>query len=64
VAATDIVQKIKDRRYFVKPSKTRAIKKEEIKKQKKRQRSQKRMKNLPVRKVSRIKPFYRGGFNN
>lgn len=59
VAATDIVQKTKDRRYFVKPSQLMAIKKEEKKKQKKRHRSQKRMKNQPVRKVSTLKSGYK-----
>ena len=51
VASTDIVQKIKDRRFFTKPSQERAVKKEELKKQKKRARTQKRMKNPPTRKV-------------
>lgn len=49
VSATDIVQRVRDRRYFIKPSQIRAVKKQEIAKQKKRRRSLKRMKNVPIR---------------
>lgn len=51
--ATNIVQFARDTRYFVKPSKKRAIKKEELKKQKKRRRSMKRMKNVPQPRPAR-----------
>jgi len=65
VAATDIVQKVKDRRYYQKPSKLKAVMKEELKKQKKRARASKRMKNPPVRKIS-TKPrnFSSSNFSN
>ncbi len=42
VSATDIVQRVKDRRYFSRPSKVRAVKKEEIKKAEKELESSKR----------------------
>ena len=45
VAMTDIVQMVKDRRYFVKPSQIKAVKKQELIRQKKRLRSLKRRKN-------------------
>ncbi|MEN8253546.1 MAG: 30S ribosomal protein S21 [Patescibacteria group bacterium] len=55
VSATDIVQRVKDRRYFARPSKTRAIKKEEIKKSRKRAKIVKKMKNAPVRKPAPVR---------
>jgi len=52
VSITDIVQKAKDRRYFEKPSQTRAKIKQELVKRQKRRRLVKKMKNPPVQRSS------------
>ena len=54
VVASGIVQIAKDKRYFIKPSKTRADKKIEMKRLKKRARSLKRMKNVSPLVLQRI----------
>lgn len=55
VAATGIVQKAKDRRYFTKPSQERAVKKIERKRLQKRARSLKKQKNISAASLERIK---------
>ncbi|NCN06503.1 MAG: 30S ribosomal protein S21 [Candidatus Pacebacteria bacterium] len=55
VTQTDIVQTAKDRMYFVKPSKKRAVKKIEMKRLRRRARSLKRMKNVSPVVLQRIK---------
>ncbi len=52
--ATDIVQKVKDRRFYQKPSKVRAIHKIEINRLRKRMRSLKKMKNISPQVIQRI----------
>lgn len=52
--ATDVVQKAKDRRYYQKPSKIKAVKKIEISRLKKRVRSLKKMKNISPQILTRI----------
>ncbi len=47
-AAADVVQRAKDRRYFTKPSQVKAQKKNELRRQRKRLRSLKRMKNVQI----------------
>lgn len=53
-AASDVVQITKDRRYFQKPSKKRAIKHAETSRLRKRARSLKKMKNVSSIALSRI----------
>ncbi len=52
--ATDIVQKVKDRRYYQKPSQLKAVRKIEIQRLKKRMRSLKKMKNVAPQVLTRI----------
>jgi ribosomal protein S21 len=52
--ATDIVQIVKDRRYYQKPSKKRAVAKTEMRRLRKRARSLKKMKNISPQVMSRI----------
>lgn len=52
--ATDIVQTVKDRRYYQKPSKVRAARTIEIKRLQKRARSLKKMKNVSPQVIARI----------
>jgi ribosomal protein S21 len=47
VVATDIVQKVKDRRYYMKPSEVHTQRWNEIRRSKKRLRAIKKMKNPP-----------------
>lgn len=54
VASSDIVQKARDRKYFVKPSQKRAVKKTERRRLRKRSRSLKRMKNISQTALQRI----------
>lgn len=54
VANSDIVQKTRDRKYFVKPSKKRAVKKTERRRLRKRSRSLKKMKNISSAALQRI----------
>ncbi|MFZ5376626.1 MAG: 30S ribosomal protein S21 [Patescibacteria group bacterium] len=53
-ATADIVQIVKDRRYFKKPSQVRAEKTIEMNRLRKRARSLKRMKNISPQVLSRI----------
>ena len=53
-AATDIVTKARDRRYFQKPSLKRTIKKTEVRRLRKRARALKRMKNISPLVLQRI----------
>jgi ribosomal protein S21 len=52
--ATDIVQIVKDRRYYQKPSKIKAVKNTEMRRLKKRARSLKRLKNISPQVLARI----------
>lgn len=52
--ATDIVQRVKDRRYYQKPSRVRAQQTIEVSRLKKRARSLKRMKNVSPHVLSRL----------
>lgn len=54
VAAADVVQKVKDRRYFQKPSKMKSVVTSSKKRLKKRMRSLKKMKNTPSFVLERI----------
>jgi len=54
VAISDIVQKSKDGRYFVKPSQQRKVKKIEMNRLRKRSRSLKKMKNISAVTIQRI----------
>jgi ribosomal protein S21 len=54
VAASDIVQKAKDRRFFQKPSALRTIIKTEKRRLSKRARSLKKMKNISSEALQRI----------
>ncbi len=52
--ATDIVQIVKDRRYYQKPSKLKAVRNTEMRRLKKRARSLKRLKNISPQVMARI----------
>ena len=54
IVATDIVQIVKDRRYYQKPSKVKAARTIEKKRLQKRVRSLKRMKNVSPQVLTRI----------
>ena len=54
MAATDIVQKVKDRTYHVKPSQQKKLKKDEKRRAKKRLRSLKKMKNISPERLARV----------
>lgn len=58
--ATDIVQKVKDRRYYQKPSRVRAIHKIEMNRLRKRMHSLKKMKNISPQVISRIEDRLNG----
>lgn len=56
MAATNIIQVVKDRKYYQKPSELRSVKMNELRRMRKRMRSLKKQKNVvqqrpPVRKV-------------
>jgi ribosomal protein S21 len=62
IAATDIIQVVKDRRYYQKPSEVRTVRQNEIRRMKKRLRAIKKQKNVstpkpPVRKVFKERKF-------
>ncbi len=58
--ATDIVQKVKDRRYYMKPSEIKTQRLNELRRTKKRLRAIKKMKNPPTpRPPRKIKRFPR-----
>lgn len=48
ISATDIIQVVKDRRYNQKPSEVRTVRKNEIRRAKRRIRSLKKLKNIPA----------------
>jgi len=50
VAATNIVQIVKDRKYYMKPSEVRTVRQNEIRRMQKRTRAIKRLKNAPTPK--------------
>lgn len=52
--ATDVVQLVKDRRYYQKPSKLKAVHKTEMRRLRKRSRSLKRQKNISPQVLTRI----------
>lgn len=52
--ATDIVQIVKDRRYYQKPSKIKAVRNTELRRLKKRARSLKKLKNISPQVMTRI----------
>lgn len=52
--ATDVVQIVKDRRYYQKPSKIKAVKNTEMRRLKKRARSLKKLKNISPQVIARI----------
>lgn len=54
VAATDIVQTAKDRRYYTKPSQLRQVKKTEVRRLRKRARALKKMKNIAPATLQRL----------
>ncbi len=54
MAATDVVQKVKDRAYHVKPSQQKKLKKDEKRRAKKRLRSLKKMKNISPERLARV----------
>lgn len=54
VTSSDIVQKARDRKFFVKPSQERAVKKTERRRLRKRSRSLKKMKNISQTALQRI----------
>lgn len=53
-AAADIVQIVKDRRYFQKPSRIKSVKTSEMRRLEKRARSLKRMKNISPQVLAKI----------
>jgi ribosomal protein S21 len=50
IAATNIIQDVKDRRYYQKPSEVRTVRQNELRRMKKRIRAIKKMKNAPTPK--------------
>lgn len=52
--ATDVVQIVKDRRYYQKPSRIRAVHKIEMNRLRKRSRSLKKMKNISPQVLARM----------
>ena len=54
VTNSDIVQKTRDRKYYIKPSQKRAVKKTERRRLRKRSRSLKKMKNISQSALQRI----------
>ena len=55
VAATGVVQIVKDRRYFQKPSKVKSIKTAELSRLKKRAHSLRKTKNISALTISKIR---------
>jgi ribosomal protein S21 len=54
IIATDIVQKVKDRRYYQKPSQVKAVQTIQKKRLQKRTRSLKKMKNISPQVIARL----------
>lgn len=50
IAATNIIQVVKDRKYYQKPSEIRTVRQNEIRRMKKRVRAIKKLKNAPTPK--------------
>ncbi|MBW7944273.1 hypothetical protein H3C70_02650 [Patescibacteria group bacterium] len=48
IAATNIIQVVKDRKYYQKPSELRTVRLNEIRRSQKRKRAIKKMKNAPI----------------
>jgi ribosomal protein S21 len=48
VAATNIIQNVKDRKYYMKPSEVRTQRMNELRRMRKRLRSLKKLKNIPA----------------
>ncbi len=61
MAATDIIQIVKDRKYYQKPSEVRTIRMNEIRRSQRRKRAVKKMKNVPLprppRRLMRTRSF-------
>ena len=53
MAATNIVQVVKDRKYYLKPSEIRTVRMNELRRMSKRKRAIKKMKNAPIPKPPR-----------
>lgn len=53
IAATNIIQVVKDRKYYQKPSELRTVRLNEIRRSQKRKRAIKKMKNAPIPRPSR-----------
>jgi ribosomal protein S21 len=51
IAATNIIQVVKDRKYYMKPSEVRTVRQNELRRMHKRLRSLKKMKNIPAPRV-------------
>lgn len=51
IAATNIIQNVKDRKYYMKPSEIRTQRQNEIRRMKKRIRVIKKLKNAPIPKL-------------
>ena len=58
IAATNIIQVVKDRKYYQKPSELRTVRMNEIRRSHKRKRAIKKMKNAPIPRLPRrmVKP--------
>lgn len=54
VAATDLVQKAKNRAFYQKPSQAKAVKKQEVKRAQKRLRSLKKQKNVSQQSIAHL----------
>lgn len=48
IASTNIIQVVKDRKYYMKPSEIRTVRMNEIRRTSKRKRAIKKMKNVPI----------------
>jgi len=48
IAATNIIQIVKDRKYYQKPSELRTVRMNELRRMKKRKRALKKLKNVPL----------------
>jgi len=59
IAATDIIQMVKDRKYYMKPSEVRTVRQNEIRRMHKRKPALKKMKNIPAPKMPTRNKFGR-----
>lgn len=62
IAATNIIQIVKDRKYYQKPSELRTVRKNEIRRAKKRSKIVKRLKNAPTPRPPRVSKFAKRSF--